>query len=131
MTDWTLTYGGVSVTLPLGIREFNESADTNLDSFEQDGDRPILTVKNLSERTLPLQGSIYVSGQTYAYLETNYLSKLRAIHSKEVVVTSPDNQFDGNWILKSYSFRCVAEGASWKRYQFVLVLVQGSSHNAL
>jgi hypothetical protein len=52
------------------------------------------------------------------------LIPLKAMKSHEVYLTSPDGQYDGYWLLKSASFRRIAEGG-FVRYQFVLTLLQG------
>jgi hypothetical protein len=125
MTNWTITCGAVAVTLPKAPSEIIEEGGGNIEEFAQDGDEPVLIVPNLSSKTLTIQGSIYVEGQNNSYLETNYLSKLRGMKGKEVALTTPGGQYDGDWIFKNFVFRRVAEGA-FARYAYVIIFSQGA-----
>ena len=98
--------------------------------FGTDGAEPVITIPGLDAESLTLQGSIYVSGQTNAYLETTYLAPLRALRGTEVAVTSPDSQYDGTWVLIRFTPRRIGEGA-FVRYTYTLKLVKGLSHNIL
>jgi phage protein U len=108
------------------VNSHTETGDSDIEVFKSDAVEPTIIVKGPSERTLAVQGSISVAGQTNAQLNTSYLIPLRAMRAKEVTLVSPDAQFDGLWVLKSYSFRRVSEGAVVKRYAFSLTFIQGA-----
>ncbi len=123
---WTIS-AGTGITLPLEPSRVTEVNPAVVDVFQTDGDAPVIIVPGLDAQSLVVEGWIYVAGQTNAQLESNYLAPLRAMRGKEVAVTSPDSQYNGNWVLISFDPRRVPDGAI-VRYYYSLKLLRGQAN---
>lgn len=123
--SFALSGGGTPVVLPLAPNSVTDSSPAIVSGFPIVGAQSAAVSEGLDLRTVTLQGSIYVAGQTNSYLISNYLNPLRALIREEVVVVDPDGQFSGVWVF-DVQFQRVAEGAA-VRYTYTIKLRQGSS----
>ena len=129
-SSWGLSRLSSMVVLPI-VNNIMPRGGCNVDIFTQDGAMPILNITSQTEDMLSLQGSICIPNQNDdLYLITNYLLPLIAMKGKAVTLYSPNALFDGEWLLRDYSFPKVAEGA-FARYRFTLNLSKGYSINEL
>lgn len=129
-SSWGLSRLTSLVVLPI-VNNIMPRGGCNVEVFTQDGSVPILNVTSQTEDMLSLQGSICIPNQNDdLYLITNYLLPLIAMKGKAVTLYSPNALFDGEWLLRDYSFPKVAEGA-FTRYRFTLNLSKGYAINEL
>ena len=112
------------VTLPSAPAQATKRSPAKVETFEIDGDLPILIVPGLSALELTIEGFFVGSKST---IETNYLSPLEALKGTEVTVAFPDSRYDGNWILADFSYTEVDA----KRFTYRIRLLKGSSHIVL
>ena len=113
-----------TVTLPTGPARASKRCPAKVETFEIDGDLPILIVPGMSTVELTLEGFLVGTKST---IETSYLSPLEALKGTEVAVAFPDSRYDGDWILVDFSY--IELDA--KRFSYKIKLLQGSSHIVL
>ena len=119
-----MSYSIGAVTLPTGPSRASKSNPAKVETFEIDGDLPVLVVPGLSAVQLTLEG--FLVGDKSS-IESNYLSPLEALKGTEVTLAFPDSRYDGNWILADFSY--VELDA--KRFSYKIKLLKGSSHIVL
>ena len=125
-SGWAITQGATTVNLPVAPTHVRDSAPPRVDEGGIDGGSTILISRFTMARTLLLEGSIWVHGQTNAQLESAYLAPLRAMTRLVVTITDPDSQFGGNWVMIAVQFDRVQEGGDI-RYKYSLSFKQGVS----
>ena len=119
-----MSYSIGAVTLPTGPSRASKSNTVKIETFEIDGDLPVLIVPGLSAVQLTLEGSLVGDKSS---IESNYLSPLEALKGTEVTLAFPDTRYDGNWVLADFSY--VELDA--KRFSYKIKLLKGSSHIVL
>jgi hypothetical protein len=126
-SGWAIIGSSSAVSLPSAPKVYNDQNPADITIVKVAGQAPVLIGVDLAERTLRLEGSIWVHGQTNANLEANYLAPLRSLAMQAVSIIDPDSQFGGSgWILKEPDFKREAEGAE-VRYIYTLTFLQGQS----
>ncbi len=127
ISGWAIIGSLSAVTLPSAPKVYNDQNPADITVVKVAGQAPVLIGVSLAERTLRLEGSIWVHGQTNADLEANYLAPLRFMAMQAVSIIDPDSQFAGSgWILKEPDFKREAEGAE-VRYTYTLTFLQGQA----
>ena len=112
------------VTLPTGPARASKRCPAKVETFEIDGDLPILIVPGMSTVELTLEGFLVGTKST---IETTYLYPLEALKGTEVTVAFPESRYDGDWILADFSYTELDA----KRFSYKIKLLQGSSHIVL
>jgi hypothetical protein len=125
-SGWAITQGSTIINLPTAPKVINDQNPADISVVKVQGAAPVLVGVDLDARTIRLEGSIWVHGQTNAQLESTYLAPLRSMARQLVTITDPDSQFSGNWIMKEPDFKREAEGAE-VRYTYTITLMQGQS----
>ena len=126
-SGWSIIGPLSAVSLPSAPKVYNDQNPADITVVKVAGQAPVLIGVDLAERTLRLEGSIWVHGQTNANLEANYLAPLRSMAMQAVTIIDPDAQFAGSgWILKEPDFKREAEGAE-VRYTYTLTFLQGQA----
>jgi hypothetical protein len=126
-SGWAIIGSLSAVSLPSAPKVCNDQNPTDITIVKVAGQAPVLIGVDLAERTLRLEGSVWVHGQTNADLEANYLAPLRSMAMQAVTIIDPDSQFAGSgWILKEPDFKREAEGAE-VRYTYTLTFLQGQA----
>lgn len=91
-----------SIVLPI-VTKVSERWETSVKMKDIPGSLPyIVTIGK--RRTLELEGFIFESGKTKAYLETTYLIPLRNKVHEVVTLSAPDSRYDGQYVLTSVVF---------------------------
>ena len=109
-SGWSIIGALSAVSLPSAPKVYNDQNPADITIVKIAGQAPVLIGVDLAERTLRLEGSIWVHGQTNANLEANYLAPLRAMAMQAVSIMDPDSQFSGSgWILKQPDFKREAQ----------------------
>jgi hypothetical protein len=116
------------VTLPLRPNQVTDDNPAQMETFERDGEAPIIFSTSPGARTLTLNGSISSRSSTKAQLGSTYLTPLRALKGKVVSLVDPHQIYIGDWMVKQVTFREVAEGSKVARFTYQIVLVQGSAY---
>ena len=119
-----MSYSIGAVTLPSAPSRASKRNPATVETFEIDGELPILIVPGLSAVQLTLEGFLVGNKSS---IESNYLSPLEALKGTEVTLSFPDSRYDGNWILADFSY--VELDA--KRFSYKIKLLKGSSHIVL
>ena len=119
-----MSYTIGAVTLPTAPARASKRNPAKVETFELDGDSPVLIVPGLSAVELTLEG-FFVGVK--ATIESSYLSPLEALRGTEVTLAFPDSRYDGNWILADFSY--VELDA--KQFSYRIKLLKGSSHVVL
>jgi len=126
-SGWAIIGPLTTVSLPSAPKAYNDQNPADITIVKVAGQAPVLIGVDLAERTLRLEGSIWVHGQNNATLEANYLAPLRSMAMQAVTIIDPDAQFGGSgWILKEPDFKREAEGAE-VRYTYTLTFLQGQA----
>jgi hypothetical protein len=116
-----MSYSIGVVTLPTAPSRASKRNPAKVETFEIDGDLPILIIPGHSAEELTLEG--FLAG-TKSTIETNYLSPLEALKGKEVTVAFPDSRYDGTWILADFTYTELDA----KRFTYKIKLLKGSDH---
>lgn len=116
-----MSYSIGAVTLPSAPARASKRNPAKVETFEIDGDLPVLIIPGMSAAELTLEGFLVGAKST---IETNYLSPLEALKGTEVTVAFPDSRYDGSWILADFSY--VELNA--KQFSYKIKLLKGSSH---
>ncbi len=124
-SGWAIIGTLTSVVLPLAPKTFNDQNPSDISVFKVTGQKPILIGVDVAERTLRLDGSIWIHGVSNATLEATYLNPLRSIANQVVQIMDPDNQYSGTWIMKQPDFKRDAEGSD-VRYTYTITFLKGS-----
>lgn len=119
-----MSYSIGAVTLPTAPSRASKRHPAKVETFEIDGDLPILIIPGHSAEELTLEGFLVGTKST---IETNYLSPLEDLKGTEVTVAFPDSRYDGNWILADFTYTEMDA----KRFTYKIKLQKGSSHIVL
>ena len=119
-----MSYSIGAVTLPTAPSRASKRNPAKVETFEIDGDLPILIIPGHSAEELTLEGFLVGTKST---IETNYLSPLEALKGTEVTVAFPDSRYDGDWILADFTYTELDA----KRFTYKIKLLKGSSHIVL
>ena len=119
-----MSYSIGAVTLPTAPSRASKRNPAKVETFEIDGDLPILIIPGYSAEELTLEGFLVGTKST---IETNYLSPLEALKGTEVTVAFPDSRYDGDWILADFTYTELDA----KRFTYKIKLLKGSSHIVL
>jgi hypothetical protein len=92
------------VTLPLLPYLCRETGPAELQNKPYPGDDPIIFSIGGKGPKLVVEGYIYVAGQTKAQLKTNYIDKLRNLRCQKITLDTPDDMYDGDWIMEDFQF---------------------------
>ena len=122
--SWTISAGQTQVTLPVApniVTDENPVVETD---FQVEGQQSVVISEGLDARVLTLKGSLWVSGQNKAYLDSNFVLPLLGLNRQVVILTCPTIRYNGSWMLQVKSVEEKAEG-QLQRYTYNLVLKQG------
>ena len=119
-----MSYSIGAVTLPTAPSRASKRNPAKVETFEIDGDLPILIIPGHSAEELTLEGFLVGTKST---IETNYLSPLEGLKGTEVTVAFPDSRYDGDWILADFTYTELDA----KRFTYKIKLLKGSSHIVL
>ena len=90
-SGWAITQGSTTVNLPTAPKVINDQNPADITVVKVQGAAPVLVGVDLDARTIRLEGSIWVHGQTNAQLETTYLAPLRAM-ARQLVTSHRSRQ---------------------------------------
>ena len=124
-SGWTI--GGV--TLPYAPNKLSKKKPPVTNIFDTDGADSDVIVSGKGVKTVMLGGIIATPGASNATLISTYLDPLDAMIGTEVAVTSPDGQFDGDWMF-DWVWARGADGP-FIRYEYTITLTQGGHHYVL
>lgn len=122
--SWVI--GGI--TLPSNPTFFSWEQPPKIEEQSVDGDDSDAACNGRGLATLILQGNIYEVGSSNASLMSKYLTPFIAMIATEIAISTPDSQFNGDWIF-AFKFSRVAEGEFY-RYSYTITLTKGK-HNVI
>lgn len=118
-----------NVVLPWAPRNVSEDQPPIQASLPIVGDQPDLTIQGLNCQTVTLNGFLYLPEYSKIELDLYFTSLLRALRSKEIILTTPDDRYAGNYLLDC-QINEAAEG-SLQRLNYSIMLIRGQSNAVL
>lgn len=124
--SWQISAGSTTVNFPLAPQTITDENPIVETDFQVDGQQSVVISEGTDVRTLTLKGFFWVSGQSQAYLDTNFCNPLLSLNGQQVTLTSPTARYNGSWILIVKSLEQKSEG-NLQRYMYTLILKQGAA----
>jgi hypothetical protein len=117
LSSWVIS-AGTGITLPFGPNQTRITGPAKVETFQQEGDDPILIVDGLDAFTLELQGVLYDCWDTV-------IEPLLGLRGKEVALTTPDGDLDDTYVLVGFEPSRIG---ALPRWTYTMRLQKGSSH---
>ena len=128
--SWQISQSSVgTVTLPLAPQVVTDEAptvdDTTITVPEQE---PVLVSIGSDIRQLTIEGVLWVSGQSFQYLDTTYVAPLLAMRGLQCTLTTPRPLLNLTWKLDKATFITTKDNAGNPIIKFTLVFKHAASY---
>jgi hypothetical protein len=130
--SWQVSGGTAVVTLPFAPQTITDEAptvdDTTITVPEQE---PVLVSIGSDVRQLTLEGFLYSSGNTMAYLDSTYVTPLLGMRGTLVNLITPRTSLNTVWKLDKATFIQTKDYAGQPALKFTLVFKHAANYVVL
>lgn len=126
---WTLVEGANTAVFPTDPSSIIDDNPADDKETVLPGGAPLIMSFGSKARKLTISGIMYDPTKTKAQLETDVVSKIKAMKGKVVTLSGAASWYNGDWLMRRPMFEEV--GGYTRSFKYKIEMVQGSDYIVL